>query len=224
MNRHNKIIYILLFALMFLLFHSNIVYLVANINSLLNKNNKYELLKSSYETRIDNLNREISEYEKVSNLELSKDKSLILSKVALRDIYDFYDYLIISTSYKVNKGDAVISEKGLVGIVDDSSIKEARVKLLTGNNKISVKVNNSYGLLGLYNKRTKLFKISNITNYENINNGDIVKTSGLSNIPENIYIGKVVKINKKGIEQEIYVKSDIDFEYLNYLYVLNSTK
>ena len=221
---NKKYIYLILTIFVFLLFHSNMVYFVSNINSLLNKDNKYELLKKAYDERIENLNKEISEYEKISNLEITKDKSLVLSKVALRDIYHFFDYLIISTSYKVEKGDVVINENGLIGIIDSSSIKEARVNLLTGNNKISVKVNNSYGLLGLYNKRTKLFKITNITNYETINEGDIVKTSGLSDIPEGIYVGKVVKIDRKGIEQEIYVKSDIDFENINYLYVLNSIK
>lgn len=222
MNKKSK--YIIFIILFFMMFHSNIIFFISNINSLFNKDNKYELLKNTYETRGDNLNKEISEYEKISNLDLTKDKSMILSKVALRDIYDFYDYLIISTSYKAKAGDAVLNEKGLVGIVEDSSMKEARVNLLTGANKISVKVNNSFGLLGLYNKRTKLFRITNITNYESINKGDIVTTSGLSSIPENIYVGEVVKINKKGIEQEIYVKSDIDFENLNYLYVLNSTR
>lgn len=224
MNKEKRVIYIVFTVFLFVMFHSNIINLIANINIIFNKNNKYELLKSSYETRVNNLNKEISEYESISNLDITKDKSLILSKVALRDIYKFYDYLIISTSFKTNVGDAVINEKGLIGTIDETSDKEARVSLLTGKNKVSVKVNNSFGLLGLYNKKTKYFKVNNITNYEEINIGDIVTTSGLSDIPKDIYIGKVVKINKKGIEQEVYVKSDIDFDNLNYLYVLNSTK
>ena len=224
MNKDKKIINIILLVFLFIMFHSNIINLIANINSIFNKNNKYELLKESYESRIDNLNREIAEYESNNNLEISKDKSLILSKVALRDIYNFYNYLIISTSYKTTVGNAVINENGLVGIIDDSSNKEARVSLITGKNKISVKVNNSYGLLGLYNKKSKLFKVNNITNYETINVGDIVTTSGLSDIPSDIYVGKVVKIENRGIEQEVYVKSDVNFDRLNYLYVLNSIK
>ena len=57
-------------------------------------------------------------------------------------------------------------------------------------------------------------------NYNQIKKGDIVTTSGLSDIPEGIYIGKVEKITKKGIKQVVYVKSQVDFDNLNYLYVL----
>ena len=53
-----------------------------------------------------------------------------------------------------------------------------------------------------------------------IKKGDIVTTSGLSDIPEGIYVGKVERINKKGIKQVVYVKSLVDFDNLNYLYVL----
>ena len=67
-----------------------------------------------------------------------------------------------------------------------------------------------------------MFLINNINNYEKINIGDTVTTSGLSNLPDNIYIGKVSEIKMKGIEQLVYVKSDVNFDNLNYLYVLDS--
>ena len=220
MNKIFNGFYIVLIVFLFIIFHSSIINLIANINTLFNHDNRYIMLEKTYNDRIDNLKREISEYEKQSNLSISKDESLILSKVALRNIYDFYDYLIINTSRVVEPKKAVINENGLVGIVKSNEKTNAKVSLITGENKISVKVNQSYGLLGEYNKHTKLFKINNINNYNMIKKGDIVTTSGLSDIPEGIYVGKVEKINKKGIKQVVYVKSQVDFDNLNYLYVL----
>ena len=220
MNKIFNGFYIVLIVFLFIIFHSSIINLIANINTLFNNDNRYIMLEKTYNDRIDNLKREISEYEKQTNLSISKDESLILSKVALRNIYDFYDYLIINTSRVVEPKKAVINENGLVGIVKSNEKTNAKVSLITGENKISVKVNQSYGLLGEYNKHTKLFKINNINNYNMIKKGDIVTTSGLSDIPEGIYVGKVEKINKKGIKQVVYVKSQVDFDNLNYLYVL----
>ena len=215
-------IWIIILIVCFVIFHEPIVILFSNINLLFKTDNRIALIEKGYEDRLNNLKKEISDYESNSNLEISKDKSLVLSKLSLRDIYDFYDYLIINTSTKVNVGDAVINEKGLVGIIESNDLKSAKVSLITGQNKISVKVNNSYGLLGNYDKRNKVFLISNINNYEKINIGDTVTTSGLSNLPDNIYIGKVSEIKMKGIEQLVYVKPDVNFDNLNYLYVLDS--
>ena len=215
-------IWVIILIISFVIFHEPIIILFSNINTIFKEDNRVLLIEKGYEERLNNLKREISDYESNSNLEISKDKSLILSKLSFRDIYDFYDYLIINTSTKVSVGDAVINEKGLVGIIESNDLKSAKVSLITGKNKISVRVNNSYGLLGNYNKKDKVFIINNINNYEKINIGDVVTTSGLSNLPDNIYIGKVSKIKMKGIEQLVYVKSDINFDKLNYLYVLDS--
>ena len=220
MNKVFRGFYIILIIFLFIIFHSPIINLIANINTLLNHDNRYTMLEKIYNERIDLLKKEISEYEKQTSLPISKDNGVILSKVALRNIYDFYDYLIINTTSIVEPKKAVINEDGLIGIIKSNEKTNAKVSLITGENKISVKVNNSFGLLGAYNKKTKLFKINNINNYEKINIGDVVTTSGLSDIPEGIYIGKVEKINKKGIKQIVYVKSLVDFDNLNYLYVL----
>lgn len=221
MNRRKSILVVLISILCLIIFHNNIITLISNISSIFRKDNRLDLVTNTYKLRVDNLSREISEYESNSNLDISKDRSLILAKVSLRNIYDIYDYLVISTSSMVGDNKAVLNEKGLVGITDASSKENAKVRLLTGKNKVSVKINNTYGLLGNYDKKTKLFKMNNLSNYEKIKKGDVVTTSGLNEIPGNIYVGRVVKTKKEGFKEIVYVKSDVDFNDLNYLYVAN---
>ena len=40
------------------------------------------------------------------------------------------------------------------------------------------------------------------------------------NVKEKIYIGKVADIKITDIEKVLYVKSDVDFDNINYLYVV----
>lgn len=220
----NKIIYnysYIFILLLFLIFHNSILFFAGNISSMFRYNNKSKLDIKALEYRVNNLKEEISKYERNSNLNISLDKSLVLAKVSLRDIYKFFNYLTINTSYHVGNKKAVINEDGLVGVTSNASLKSANVNLITGNNKISVKVNNSYGLLGEYNRKTKLFKITNISNMDNINKGDTIYTSGLDKIPGNIYVGFVSKVKYNEGNRIIYASSKVNFDELNYLYVLN---
>ena len=90
--------------------------------------------------------------------------------------------------------------------------------MITGSKSLSVKINNSYGLLHSYNPKNHTFFVSNIRNIDEIKKGDTVETSGLSNESAGLYIGKVDKVIKE-VEPKVIVKSDVNFNNLNYLYV-----
>ena len=79
-------------------------------------------------------------------------------------------------------------------------------------------VSSSYGTLSGY--ENGYFIIRNITNYDNVSINDDVYTSTLGNVKEKIYIGKVADIKITDIEKVLYVKSDVDFDNINYLYVV----
>ena len=221
MSRFKPCSLIIFILILFILFHNALLIGLSNISSLFRENN-YDILKEeSYIEKIDYLEKKLASYESsLENLKIYDGQNYVLSKIALRDIYRFYNYLVVTTDSKVSEGDAVINEKGLVGIVESSNKTTAKVKLLTGNASISVKVDSSYGLLDEYDAENNLLIIHNINNYKEINEGSPVYTSGLSNIDEGLYIGKVYKTEKKGIEQIVYVKSEVDFDNLNYLYII----
>lgn len=222
MNKVKPYLGLIIGLIIFILLSNNIYILFANVFSLFRVDNRYELDKYMYEEKIENIEKQLLEYEQAYNsFTLYDSSTYILAKTSIRDIYDFYNYIIIVPSYKINKNSAVINEKGLVGIVKEINNNTAKVALLTSGEKISVKVGSSYGLLDGYDKKDKLLIVRNINNYENIEKDMVVTTSGLSKIDEGIDIGYVKKTELKGIERIVYVKSYVDFDDLNYLYVLN---
>lgn len=222
MNRYRIIVYSIIVMFAVILLSKNIVILVGNITTLFRKDNTTSLKEEMYRVKIEDIEKEISNYELAYNgYKIYDSKSYILAKTAIRKVYDFYDYLVIAPTSKVNQNSAVINEHGLVGIVNSSSDKTAKVALLTGIKNLSVKLSNCYGLLNGYDKKEELLIINNINNYENIELGDKVYTSGLEGIQDNLLIGEVVKTKLEGVERIVYVKSFVDFDNINYVYVIN---
>ena len=206
-----------------ILLHDIIINVLSNINSYFRKNNLNTLEIEAYKDKMEYLEKEILEVQSIHpNLPIYSGTSFILAKIALRSIYDFYDSIIISTDSKVSTNSPVINENGLVGFISETDGLSSKVELLTINKNLSVKVCNSYGLLNKYLKKEKLLVLSNINNYEDISNGCTVTTSGLQGIREGLKIGSVVNVETKGIEKIVYVKPYVDYDNLNYLYVIES--
>ena len=222
MSKIKPYIYVFIILIIIMIFSKEIVLLVANITTTIRKDNLDNLNNEAFKIKIETLEKELSDYELAyNNYKIYDANTYILAKTAIRKIYDFYDYIIISPTSKVNKSSAVINEFGLVGIVTKCSTKIAKVTLLTGIKNLSVKVSNSYGLLNGYDKKNKLLIIRNINNYEDIKVGDNVYTSGLEGIQDNLLVGKVEKTELSGVERIVYVKSPVDFDAINYVYVIN---
>ena len=156
-------------------------------------------------------------------LDIAKDNNYIITKVLYRNIYDFKEELTIykGKDYNINNKSAVVNNDGLVGIIKHSYKSKSIVQLITNKNtEISVKINNSYGILKSNNRG---LYVSNITNNEIINNGDAVYTSGIGNLPGGILIGYVndIKYDKLGIEQVLYIKPSVNLDNLDYLMVIS---
>lgn len=166
----------------------------------------------------------INEYNELLNLvNLHKNNyHLVYSKIIKREIYEFNDKVTILKGSKDNikKGDIVINEYGLVGIINKVNNNSSELSLITNNDtNISVKVGESYGIL--YSKDNKL-KIRNMKIEGVIKEGDEVITSGLTNIPEGIKIGKVSDIKKDELELEYILDIEgISLHNLKYVGVLS---
>ena len=63
--------------------------------------------------------------------------------------------------------------------------------------------------------------VTNINNYEKVNVDDEIYTSGLGNLPDNIYIGKVKSINLNNTEIEKIIEVDLNdrLEKLDYVFI-----
>ncbi len=167
------------------------------------------------------LKDELDNIKKINNIEFNDDLDLQVSRVKYRNVYEYSDTLTIYKGFKnsVFVNDVVLNNDGLIGIVTKTYDYYSIVTLITNkNSNISVKINDAIGILKTINNT---LVVTNINNYEKVNVDDEIYTSGLGNLPDNIYIGKVKSINLNNTEIEKVVEVNIKdrLEKLDYLFI-----
>lgn len=167
------------------------------------------------------LKDELDNIKKINNIEFNDDLDLQVSRVKYRNVYEYSDTLTIYKGFKNNVfvNDVVLNNDGLIGIVTKTYDYYSIVTLITNkNSNISVKINDAIGILKTINNT---LVVTNINNYEKVNVDDEIYTSGLGNLPDNIYIGKVKSINLNNTEIEKVVEVNIKdrLEKLDYLFI-----
>ncbi len=213
MLRKYKDYIILLSIYLFVIFFSNISYFIMpNDIDINNLNNNY----------CNKINEEYNELLNINNIKYNSTFNLNISKVMYRDIYDYNNYITIykGSNDNIEKNMAVINEYGLVGIIDKVNKNNSIVKLITNiDSNVSVKINDNFGILKVNNGK---LIVSDISNYNDININDKIYTSGLGNIPGDLYVGVVsdISLNNTNIEKIITVKSDVDFNNIKYIAVI----
>lgn len=167
------------------------------------------------------LKEELDNIKKINDMEFDDNLDIIVSRVKYRDVYEYSNTLTIfkGTKNNVNVGDAVLTNNGLVGIINKTYDYYSVVSLITNKkSNISVKINDAVGVLKLENSK---LVVTSINNYKNLSIGDEIYTSGLGNLPDNIYVGKVKKVSLNNTEIEKVIEVDIEnrLDTLDYLFV-----
>lgn len=201
---------------------------------------KYTKLKEKvektelYYSQIEELQKEVTDLK--STLELNatlSEYTYVNATVVNRNIGYWYNNLTIDKGSKngIRLGDAVITPSGLIGKITGVSNFSSTVKLLTSDeisNKISIKIKTNdkylYGLLIGYDKEYNIYKIEGITNSDEIEEGDIVTTTGLTEyFPSGIIIGKVSRVVKDeyDLNSIVEVIPSVSFEDISIVTVLN---
>ena len=183
--------------------------------------NTDNLMSSIYDEKLAYYQNEYEEMQKLLNIEVL-DYQAIYSKVILRDIYAFYDEITIGKgSYDgVSKGDLVVNEKGVIGLVKSVNNHTSIVELLTNSNiELSVKINQSYGILTSVDNE---IIVKNVKLDDEIKVGDFVTTSGLTSVPGEILVGKVseIKTDTLGLEYILEVDAVAYLQDISYVAVL----
>ncbi len=134
-----------------------------------------------------------------------------IARVGIRNIHNFYEEILLENKgYDVKVGDPVMNSEGLVGVIAEVG-DNIKVNLTTSNISVSVLVNGTYGTF--HNGR-----ITMIDKNASIQEGDKVYTSGLTSIPEGIYVGEITKVlpdaENLGIEAKIKL---VNTSHLNYV-------
>lgn len=222
MNRIRPILNVTVILFLFIVLHNAIIALLGNTFAIMKEDNRYALLEESYKGKIEVLEEKIATYERsLEALKVYEGSNHVLAKVALRDIYDFYDFLLLNTDTHVKKGSAVINEDGLIGVVEEANKTTAKVKLVTGNVKLSVAIGGVYGMMDGYIKEDGLLVVHNIDNYKKIEVGSKVVTSGLQEIDGGLVVGVVEKTEISGVENRVYVRPQADLTKINYVMVID---
>lgn len=171
-------------------------------------NNYDSVMLNTLKIENDNLRKKVIDLE--TDLNLKSNGDFIISRVLIRDIYKFYDEIIIDSN-NVSIGDAVINEEGLIGIVSDIRNDKSIVALLTSDVNVSVSINGVYGVL-------QNGVVSMLDKYSKINVGDKVYTSGLTLVPGGIYVGEVVSVDETGdglgLVAKVKIISNNDLNYV----------
>lgn len=178
-----------------------------------------------YEYTCNEALKENESLKEIINFDEAMNYDYIISRVKYRDVLDFTDSLQIfkGTNDGIEVGQAVVNDKGLIGTIKTTDKSISKVELITNkNSNISVRIGDIYGILKYSNGE---LIVSDITNYNDINEGDFIYTSGIGKLPGEIYVGTVknVKISDLGIEQIIIVDPAVDFNNITYLMVVRQS-
>lgn len=193
-----------------------------------NEKMKKELLKEKT-NKIDNQilleeQQDLNEILKIEDTYIDYKK--IYAKVTHRNKMYWYNTITINKGSKdgIKKESAVLTEKGLIGEVENVTKDFSTVKLITSNkeNKISIRIKEKTYKHGTIIGYKSPYLKAELTDGENIKKGEPVTTSGLGTIPKNIPIGKVEKIEKDKYEVSyiVYIKPYQDINNISYVGVI----
>lgn len=144
----------------------------------------------------------------------------------------FYDRVDISLGTKngVKNGDAVVTDKGLIGFVSKAGKDISEVKLLTSineNNMLSVIIEKDnqkiYGVLRGYDPIKNIFEVTDIVGKtDNLKDASVFLSNYNNNSYGGILIGKVdeEKSNEYGLSKKVLVKQDVDYNNLLFVAVV----
>ena len=136
----------------------------------------------------------------------------------------------------INKGSAdsiqqdmgVITEKGILGIVEDTSNKFASVQsILNTKSNINAKLKNTnyFGSLVWNTEKYNIVQLADIPRLVQLQVGDTVVTGGMSSIfPENIPIGRIIKfdLNASKSSYNIDIALFNDMANIGNVYIINN--
>lgn len=212
---------------------------ISDYNELKNVKKDNDILETSMdrilsiETENIELRRQLEALKEELNIDYSlTDYEYLNASVISRNVGYWYNKITIDKgSYNgVEKDMVVITSKGLIGRVINTTTFTSDVKLITTsdtNNKISVHISNGdtnlYGLINGYNYNDNVLELEGISNTKDVNIGDRVYTSGLGGIfPSGILIGTVSEITTDSYDlaKVIKVKPSADFSDINYVSIL----
>lgn len=193
-------------------------------------NSQLEAEVARLQSQIIELQQENSELEVLSALldfaRTHAENEYITAAVIGRDISPFLHYIIINRGSDdgLRRGMPVVSSQGLVGRVAAVTAGGARVQLISDpDTAINVRIQPSGAEALLQGSITGDLTVEAIPQDANIQNGDLVLTSGLGgNYPPDILIGQISGVRQRPVElfQSATAEPVVDFSLLEIVLVI----
>lgn len=208
----NNIIYVILLFL--IIYKGLLINIVSNINTLVTKRNNNEL------TEINLLKQEnkklTNDIEEITKLKNTYNNDYKLTRLSYRLTYTDNEFFITGSEY--NPNDLLINEHGLVGMIKEVKNDYSIATTIKNIKNLSININNAFGTISSFDG--EYFIANNLSNYDEVHINDAVYTSKVGEINNIILVGYVNKIEEHEVSKTIYIKSNVDFNNLNYLYVI----
>lgn len=155
---------------------------------------------------------------------------IIPAKVVKNSYKSPQNYLTLNkgSNDKIKEEFGVITSKGIVGIIDKTSAKYARVvSVLNSKSKINamLKKSHHFGTLEWNGEHSRIVQLNDIQDLVNFSVGDTVVTSGYSMIfPENIPIGTVASYQLNNTKDLYVIDVELfnDMSNLKHVYVIEN--
>lgn len=160
-----------------------------------------------------------------SEIEVNFESDYINSMIIFKDIYNYLDQITIRGGIdKGLKKNPIVYDNTLIGVISKAYKNSSVVQLLTNkDSKISAKINDEIGVLESVNGK---LMVKNINVNANVFEGDMIFTSGLGNIKENIFIGKVknISLDDKNLEKIVSVDYNLNIKNIDYVTIIKESK
>lgn len=230
-KKNNNIFLLILLIILFLVISFNTVLKDSFSMFLeliyLKKDEKLVINSDLTDNYISTLEKDISEYKEISNLE-----DCINSTVIYRNPSYWYDELTINkgSADNIKIGSIVINNEGLIGIISDVYENTSVVSLITkldNKKKITVGITSEeetiYGVISEYDKNKNELIISELTKDIKISEDmNVITTSFTSTFKEGIIIAKVKSVvdDSNGLSKKAVAIPIVDYNDIKYVCVI----
>ena len=202
----------------------------SNINQYFNlKTENEKLLEDN--TNLKSLLFNQLENRSISTIDSTNKKYVITEAEVYKNSYSaINNYLLINRGEKdsIKEDLGVITSKGIVGIIDKTSEKYARVlSVLNTNSRINAQLEKSghFGSLKWNSDSPKFVQLEDLPNFAPIKTGDTITTGGQSQIfPKGIPIGEVSSFTNdaSGDTYTVNVKLFNDMTNIGHVYIIRN--
>jgi len=171
-------------------------------------------------------------HQRKDSISSTNPHNFIPARIINKSVARANNYLTLDKGYidGVRKGMGVISNKGVIGIVKETSDHFSSVlSILHSQSKVSIviKKNNHFGSLQWDGKNYKSAKINDIPSHVKLTKGDTIITSGFSYVyPSNTILGVISEVNTNEYDnfhdlKMTFIEDMKEVKYVNVCFPIN---